>query len=133
MIDHKEGIVYEEFEVVNFNQENNTVRLEDGIRKVIVEVSLKIIVNGMELVSLLCLNEHQEELALGFLYNEGVINSLNEIKSIEYNERMQAVIIELAEGVTIDRQESLRSITSGCGRCYTYINPQADCLHPQWQ
>lgn len=123
MIEDKEGIVYEEFEVVNFKRENNTVKLEDGIKKVIVEVSLKIIVNGMELVSLLCLNEYQEELALGFLYNEGVINSLNDIKSIEYNERMQAVIIELAEGITIDRQESLRSITSGCGKCYTYINP----------
>ena len=36
---------------------------------------------------------------------------------------MLAVIINLKTGVIIDRQESLRSLTSGCGKCYTYINP----------
>lgn len=118
-----EGIVYEEFDVVEINGENDPITMNDASRKVIVEVSLKIIVNSMELVSMLCLNQLQEELALGFLYNEGVINSMDDIKNIEYNEKMLAVIIELREGLVIDRQESLRSITSGCGKCYTYINP----------
>jgi FdhD protein len=77
----------------------------------------------MELVSILCMNHEQEELALGFLYNEGVINSLADVESIYFNDTMLAVIIKLKEGVIIERQESLRSITSGCGKCYTYINP----------
>jgi len=123
MLEDKEGTVYEELDVITIKREKDRIELQEGQKKVVMEVSLKIIVNGMELVSLLCLNENQEELALGFLYNEGVVNSPSDIKSIEYNDRMQAVIIELQEGITIDRQESLRSITSGCGRCYTYINP----------
>lgn len=123
MIEDKEGIVFEEFDVINFSLQNEQVTFAETAKKVVIEISLKIIVNGMELVSLLCLNEYQEELALGFLYNEGVINGYQDVKQVEYHERMQAVIIELAEGITIDRQESLRSITSGCGKCYTYINP----------
>ncbi len=119
----QEDIVYEEFDVIEINGEGGSVSMEPSVRNVISEASLKIIVNGMELVSLLCLNQHQEELALGFLFNEGVIEAFEDIKSISYNERMLAVIIELRDGLAINRQESLRSITSGCGRCYTYINP----------
>ncbi|MCG1025161.1 MULTISPECIES: formate dehydrogenase accessory sulfurtransferase FdhD [unclassified Dehalobacter] len=118
-----EGIVYEEFEVVEIQRENDAIVMKEAAKKVIAEVSLKMIVNGQELVSVLCLNRHHEELALGFLYNEGVIGSYEDIESIEYNEKMLAVLIELREGIVIDRRESLRSITSGCGKCYTYINP----------
>lgn len=119
-----EGIIYDEFDVIQMNLSNNQCTFDDITKKVITEISLKVIVNGEELFSLLCLNQYQEELALGFLYNEGVISSYEDIKSIYYNEKLFAVIIELKDGVVIDRQESLRSVTSGCGKCFTYINPQ---------
>lgn len=118
-----EDTIYEELAVQEVVKDKNGCRISDISKKVIAEISLKIIVNGMELVSILCLNQQQEELALGFLYNEGVINSLTDVESIYFNDQMLAVIIKLKEGMIIDRQESLRSITSGCGKCYTYINP----------
>lgn len=118
-----EDNIYEELAVREIERDNSGCRLSDINKKVIAEISLKIIVNGMELVSILCLNQQQEELALGFLYNEGVINSLADVENIHFNDKMLAVIIKLKEGMVIDRQESLRSITSGCGKCYTYINP----------
>lgn len=118
-----EDTIYEELTAREIVRDKNGCRISDISKKVIAEISLKIIVNGMELVSILCLNQQHEELALGFLYNEGVINSLADVESIYFNDQMLAVIIKLKEGVIIDRQESLRSITSGCGKCYTYINP----------
>jgi FdhD protein len=118
-----EDTIYEELNVTEITSDENGCHISAMCKKVIAEISMKIIVNGLELVSILCLNQKQEELALGFLYNEGVINSLEDIESIYFNEKMLAVIIKLKEGVIIDRQESLRSITSGCGKCYTYINP----------
>ena len=116
-------IIYEEYEVLEINKNDDGYKLDPATKKVIIEISLKIIVNEAELVSLLCLNQHQEELALGFLYSEGVISCFADVKKISYNERMQAVIITLKEGILVNRQESLRSITSGCGKCFTYINP----------
>ncbi len=115
--------IFEEFEVIKISHENESYRLENTTMSVISETSLKVYVNDSELVSLLCLNQQHEELALGFLYNEGVINSYDDVKDIYYNERAMAVIIHLKDGISIKRQESLRSITSGCGKCYTYINP----------
>jgi FdhD protein len=118
-----EDTIYEELNVGEITRDKNGCRVSDTSKKVIAEISLKVVVNGTELVSVLCMNQYQEELALGFLYNEGVINSWSDIENIYFNDKMLAVIINLKEGVIIDRQESLRSITSGCGKCYTYINP----------
>ncbi|MBP7231603.1 MAG: formate dehydrogenase accessory sulfurtransferase FdhD [Syntrophaceae bacterium] len=92
-------------------------------KPVIGEISLKIYINGTEYASLLCLNQLTEELALGFLYSEGVIDTIDDIASISYNERLFAVMIDLATGRSVEKCESLRSVTSGCGKCFTYINP----------
>lgn len=115
--------IYDEFDVISITKENDTIIFTNTTKKVISEISLKIFVNGEELVSLLCLNQCHKELALGFLYNEGIINAIDDIIDINYNERLFAVMVQLKEHITIDRQQSLRSITSGCGKCYTYINP----------
>ncbi|MEQ8253928.1 MAG: formate dehydrogenase accessory sulfurtransferase FdhD, partial [Smithellaceae bacterium] len=101
-----EDTIYEELPVREIIRDKNGCRLSDISKKVIAEISLKIIVNGMELVSILCLNQQQEELALGFLYNEGVINSLADVESIYFNDKMLAVLVKLKEGMVIDRQES---------------------------
>ncbi|MDA8124222.1 MAG: formate dehydrogenase accessory sulfurtransferase FdhD [Deltaproteobacteria bacterium] len=95
-------------------------------KRVISEISLKIFINGTEYASLLCLNQLTEELALGFLYSEGVIDRREDVASIAYNERLFAVSIRLAPGKSVERCESLRSVTSGCGKCFTYINPLKD-------
>jgi FdhD protein len=120
MIDDR---VYEELNVVEVVKDDNVYNFKDVLKNVISEISLKIIVNDTEVASLLCLNQHQEELAIGFLFSEGVINSFSDIKSIYYNERQFAVIISLENSIAINRQESLRSVTTGCGNCVTYINP----------
>ncbi len=99
------------------------VGLRDVEKWVIGEISLKIYINGTEYASLLCLNQYTEDLALGFLYSEGVIDSIDDVDSVTYNERLFAVMITLAPGKSVEKCESLRSVTSGCGRCFTYINP----------
>ncbi len=99
------------------------IALKETTKEVIGEISLKIYINNLEYVSLLCLNQWVEELALGFLYNEGVIDNMKDVAYISYNERLLAVMINLAEGKRVEKCESLRSVTSGCGQCFTYINP----------
>jgi FdhD protein len=111
------------FNVKEISSENGTLRLREIDKDVIGEISLKIYINGTEYASLLCLNQLTEELALGFLYSEGVIDAIEEVASISYNERLFAVMINLIEGKHVEKCESLRSVTSGCGKCFTYINP----------
>ncbi len=118
--------LYGVFTVKEIICDGDKARLDDTGKSVIGEISLKIYINGTEYASLLCLNQFTEELALGFLYSEGVIDTIADVSSIAYNERLLAVMIGLAPGRTVERCESLRSVTSGCGKCFTYINPLKD-------
>lgn len=116
--------VYATFDVKEIiSGKDAAVRLCDAEKAVIGEISLKIYINGTEYASLLCLNQLTEELALGFLYSEGVIDAVDDVAAISYNERLFAVMITLAAGKSVEKCESLRSVTSGCGKCFTYINP----------
>ena len=118
-----EDIIYEELDVGKITRDNDGCHIQNIRKKVIAEISLKVIANGVEIVSMLCLNQYHEEMALGFLYNEGAVNSYEDIEHITFNDKLMAVIIKLREGVIIDLQESLRSVATGCGKCNTYINP----------
>jgi FdhD protein len=115
--------LYGAFTVKEIFSDGDTTGLRDVEKDVIGEISLKIYINGTEYASLLCLNQLTEELSLGFLYSEGVIDTIDDVASITYNERLFAVIIDLAPGRSVEKCESLRSVTSGCGKCFTYINP----------
>jgi len=118
--------LYGVFTVKEIICDGDTARLDDTEKSVIGEISLKIYINGTEYASLLCLNQLTEELALGFLYSEGVIDTIADVSSIAYNERLFAVMIDLVPGRAVEKCESLRSVTSGCGKCFTYINPLKD-------
>lgn len=115
--------LYSIFTVKEIAARNDGFKLVDTEKNVIGEISLKIFINNVEYASLLCLNQLTEELALGFLYSEGVIDRIEDVASIAYNERLFAVMIQLVSGKAVERCESLRSVTSGCGKCFTYINP----------
>lgn len=118
-----EDAIYEELNVIKITRGNDVCRFDAIKKPVISEASLKVSVNGRELISLLCLNRQQEELALGFLYNEGVINSLEDIETISFNDKTLTVSVVLREGLSPTKMESLKSITSGGGKSYIYANP----------
>jgi len=118
-----EDTIYSSFMVQEIHSHEGNTTLSEVEKPVIGEISLKIYINGVEYASLLCLNQLTEELAIGFLYSEGVIDTFQDISSISYNERLFAVMVNLAPGLSVSKCESLRSVTSGCGKCFTYINP----------
>ena len=71
--------LYAAFDVKEIVAADGETRLRSREIDVIGEISLKIYINGTEYASLLCLNQLAEELALGFLYSEGVIETLSDI------------------------------------------------------
>ena len=123
MVKSMDERLYGAFTVKEIFSDADTTGLRDVEKDVIGEISLKIYINGTEYASLLCLNQLTEELTLGFLYSEGVIDTIDDVANITYNERLFAVMVDLVPGISVDKCESLRSVTSGCGKCFTYINP----------
>ena len=80
---------------------------------VIEEALLDLYVNGQELATIMCSPLQQEALALGFLYTEGVIDSLDEVGLVQANLPRTVVDVLLKRA---DFEPPRRMVlTSGCG------------------
>ena len=91
--------------------EQDQAQLTDG--GVIEESLLDLYVNGQELATIMCSPLQQEALALGFLYTEGVIDSLAEVALVQANLPRTVVDVLLTRA---DFEPPRRMVlTSGCG------------------
>jgi FdhD protein len=109
---HEPGALPHSYWVV----ENGQAELTDGA--VIEEALVSIYVNGQDLADLMCSPIDQEALALGFLYNEQVIQSIDEVALIRPN--VSRTVID----IFLDRTEfdppRRMVLTSGCGGGITF-------------
>lgn len=80
---------------------------------VIEESIISIYVNGQELATLMCSPLDQEALALGFLYNEGVIQSMDDVGLVQMN-LSGGVVDVLLRRQTFNPPRRM-ILTSGCG------------------
>jgi len=74
-------------------------------------------VNGQPLVSMMCTPTYLEELALGFLFNEGLVEGPDEVAVLELCGGGRCVDVWLEHDVEIPQ---LRVITSGCSGGTTF-------------
>jgi FdhD protein len=95
--------------------------IEGVIDEVASEFPVRLVLNGEQLVTLLCTPTELEELAVGFLLSEGILRGHSSIKKMEVDEREAAVHIELAD-LPPDFSELFekRTISSGCGKGVTF-------------
>lgn len=91
---------------------------------VIAEVPLTIFINDEELITLLCTPDKMEQLAIGFLYSEGLINSKDEISFMNLEEKNNIFRLETREPLEFEKSEVFgrRVITSGCGKGATFFD-----------
>lgn len=88
---------------------------------VVKETPLTIFVNDEELVTLLCLPQHQQNLAVGYLFSEGILSSKSEIESLIFNENKGVIWIKLNKPFAIDDEfRKGRTVTTGCARGLTF-------------
>ncbi|MFN3741599.1 MAG: formate dehydrogenase accessory sulfurtransferase FdhD [Anaerolineales bacterium] len=97
-------------------------RWEEVQAETIVEAPLSVTVNGQVWLTLMCTPTDVEALALGFLYNEGVIESLDEVADVHVCEHGDNVDIWLYHSA--ERPLSWRR-TSGCSGGMTAVDAQA--------
>ncbi len=106
----------------------NILRLtEDSVSEIddtiVREFPLTIILNDQELVTMLCSPANQKELAVGFLYSEGLIETREEIKNVTLHEGTGVIRVETTSGNELSREALFnRLITSGCGRGASFYN-----------
>jgi len=112
--------LFDELPVVKYKAGKGFERKDDPVIK---ESSIRILLNGREIIAILALKQELEELAVGFLYNECLINDPAAIESVVVNERLDAVMVESKEEIPEAALTTVRSITAGCGKGVSFINP----------
>jgi FdhD protein len=102
-----------EVEALHIDREGCASRTETVAR----EFPLTIMLNGEQLVTVLCSPGELRALAIGFLYSEGMIRSKEEIRGLTVDEERGIVRIRTAEDKTADGKLFMkRVLTTGCGR-----------------
>ena len=96
-------------------------QMNDVIAK---EAPLTIFVNDIELVTLLSSPVNPKDLAVGFLYSEGIISSMDDIARVAVNESKGIVWITLREDVSFSEEDFHRgrAVTSGCAKGQTFAH-----------
>lgn len=81
------------------------------------EFPLTIILNGQELVTLLCSPADLKYLAIGFLFSEGLVKSKDDVRRVTVDEAKGVVRVETGYMGAVDSESVFkRLITPGCGR-----------------
>ncbi|BEQ14687.1 formate dehydrogenase accessory sulfurtransferase FdhD [Desulfoferula mesophila] len=83
------------------------------------ESPLTIKVDDREVVTLMTLGTHPEELALGYLHNQRLIEDIADIESVEVDWERETVRVATRHGqgiADLDEKLSRVTVTSGCGQ-----------------
>jgi len=104
---------------VNITRIKNSEKTEE-LDVVLIESPLDIIVNSESIVSIICLPNFLEELALGFLFSIGIINSIDEIEKTDLDNMEGKIHITLKKPIDIksdmnDINPISRVIDTTCG------------------
>ena len=97
--------------------------MADGVasleKEVVREVPVTVYVNGRELITFLCTPHNLRCLALGFLYLEGIIGSLDEVALLRVCDEEETIEARLTREVEMPTR---RVLTSGCGGGTTFAD-----------
>lgn len=100
-------------EALHIDRDGSQIRTEWTAR----EFPLTIMLNGEQLVTVLCSPGELEALAVGFLFSEGFIRTREEVTGLTLDAEGGIVRIRTAEGKAADEKLfAKRVLTTGCGR-----------------
>ncbi len=95
----------------------NLWRATEG--EVIEEAALALYINGQEWVTLMCTPVGLEQLVLGFLSAEGIIERLEDVELLDITHKGAVADVWLRYSVTLPQQ---RVLTSGCAGGTTFVD-----------
>lgn len=81
---------------------------------VIEERPLTIFLNSTEILTAMTVGDYPKFLALGFLANQGMIKSYDEVKRIDHDEELQVVVVRTKVETSFEDKLMKKTRTSGC-------------------
>ena len=92
------------------------------------ELPLTIYVDKKEIVTLMTLGHYPEALVIGYLRNQGIINHINQLKSVhvDWSVNTAAVTTNGLDLSKVDNKLKHKIVTSGCGQGTTFSGVMDD-------
>jgi FdhD protein len=109
-----------EHDVLRYHREDGFSRVDDPVVR---ESLIRIWLNDDEVAVIHALKNELEELAVGFLYTECIINSVEKIQSVECNDKLHSVTVNTSEQTNSCRGSIVRTVAPGCGQVLFAIRP----------
>ncbi len=81
---------------------------------VVEERPLTIYLNSREIVTAMTIGDYPEYLALGFLRNQGMLRSAEDVIAVQYDDEIQTVVVRTASQTTYEEKLQKKTRTSGC-------------------
>lgn len=82
--------------------------------RVVEERPLTIFLNGQEIVTAMTIGDYPDYLALGFLRNQGMLLSNDEVTGIDFDEELDTIVVRTARQTSYEEKVKKKTRTSGC-------------------
>ena len=82
--------------------------------RVVEERSLTIYLNGQEIVTAMTIGDYPEELALGYLLNQGMLHHDDRVTGVDYDEDLEVVVVRTERETDYEEKLKKKTRTSGC-------------------
>jgi FdhD protein len=98
-------------EVQGMDQDGKSI-----VTSVTVERPLTLFLNSQEIVTMMSICDHPEFLAIGYLVNQNMLSSSDEVTAIEYEEDIETVVVRTKQGTNFEDKLKKKTLTSGCAQ-----------------
>ncbi|HLI10730.1 MAG TPA: formate dehydrogenase accessory sulfurtransferase FdhD [Alphaproteobacteria bacterium] len=83
---------------------------------VVVERPLTLFLNGQEIVTMMTIGDHPDYLAVGYLLNQNMLRSDDEITGIEHDDELELVVVRTKRATDYEEKLKKKIRTSGCAQ-----------------
>ena len=83
---------------------------------IIVEKPLTLYLNNQEIVTMMTINDYPEYLAIGYLYNQGMLENYSDIKKVEYHRDLKTIVVRTNSKTNYEAKLKKKINTSGCAQ-----------------
>ena len=83
---------------------------------VTVERPLTLYLNGQEIVTMMTILDRPEDLALGYLLNQGMLKRDDRVTAVEYDDDLQVVVVRTERRTDFEQKLKKKTLTSGCAQ-----------------
>ena len=97
--------------VAGVDHEGNTVETS-----VVVERPLTLFLNSQEIVTMMTIADYPDYLAVGFLLNQNMLQTDDEITGIDYDEELEVVVVRTKRQTDYEEKLKKKVRTSGCAQ-----------------